>query len=440
MDELQKTKNELLEQQKGYRTIEINLITIFLSFILFISLTGQSIVIPVFPLYVKVFGGGAFQLGLLIGVFSLTGLIFSPIIGSLADKFGRKIFIVLGLLGFAIANLLYTQAQTFNQLIFFRIIEGSTAAGTGAIVNALLIDIIPANKRGRYLGFANGSGVLGIVIGPFFGGVLVEYGNIALPFIVSALVALGGMVVTIIVIPNDFSKFRHKHKSKKVRNEPFTERVNFTHWLIPGATIVFIILMIVRFINNISWSLIQPVVPIYLYALNYSPFDVGLFFSFFGLFMFLGQTFFGGLSDKYGRKKILQIGVGIYLLGFISIVNTTNIITFFISGTLDGIGLSLMVPAIVAFLADLTNSETHRGKVMGIYYDAFFLAGILGPIVGGYLGSVFNFNFVLDISITIIFIAMILSFFLKVPKNDSYSDPMEGEPSFKAISALNSND
>lgn len=437
MDDLQSTKNNLLEEQKRYSVLEINLITIFLSCVLFISLTGQSIVIPVFPLYVKVFGGGAFQLGLLIGVFSLTSLIFSPIIGSWADKFGRKIFIVLGLLGFAIANLLYTQAQTFNQLLFFRIIEGSTAAGTGAIVNALLIDIIPANKRGRYLGFANGSGFLGIVIGPFFGGVLVEYGTIALPFIVSALVALGGMVITILVIPNDFSKFRHKHKTKKVRNEPLAERVNFTNWLIPGATILFIILMIVRFANNVSWSLIQPVVPIYLYAFNYSPFDVGLFFSFFGLFMFLGQIFFGGLSDKYGRKNILQIGLGIYFLGFIAILNTTNIITFFISGTLDGIGLSLMVPAIVAFLADLTNSENHRGKVMGIYYDAFFLAGILGPIVGGYLGSVFNFNFVLDISIFIIFIAIILSFFLKVSKKDSYSDSIEGEPSPKVNNISN---
>ena len=388
----------------------------------------------------KVFGGGDFQLGLLIGVFSLAGLIFSPIIGSLADKFGRKIFIVIGLLGFAIANLLYTQAQTFNQLLFFRIIEGSTAAGTGAIVNALLIDIIPANKRGRYLGFANGSGFLGIVIGQFFGGVLVQYGTIALPFIVSALVALGGMVISIIIIPNDFSKFRYKHKTKKVKNEPFVERVNFINWLIPGVTILFIILIIIRFANKISWSLIQPDVPIYLYALHYTPFEVGLFFSFFGLFMFLGQILFGGLSDKYGRKNILQIGLGIYLLGFISIMNTTNIYIFFLSGTLDGIGLSLMVPAIVAFLADLTNSEAHRGKVMGIYYDAFFLAGIVGPIVGGYLGSVFNFNFVLDISIVIILIAIILSFFLKIPKKDSYSDPIEGEHSPKAINASISNE
>ncbi len=440
MDELQNIKDNLLEEQKKYSTLQINLITILLSFVLFVSLTGQSIVIPVFPLYVGVFGGGAFQLGLLIGVFSLTSLIFSPIIGSWADKFGRKIFIVLGLLGFAIANLLYTQAQTFNELLFFRIIEGSTAAGTGAIVNALLIDIIPANQRGRYLGFANGSGFLGIVIGPFFGGLLVEYGDIALPFIASALVALIGMVITIMVIPNDYSKFRHKQTLKKVKNEPLVEKVNFTHWLIPGASMIFIIIIFIRFSNNVSWALIQPVVPIYLYALNYTPFEVGVFFSFFGLSMFLGQILLGGLSDKYGRKTILQLGMGIYLLGYISIMHTTNILFFLVSGTLDGIGLSLMVPAIVAFLADLTNSETHRGKVMGIYYDAFFLAGIVGPIVGGYLGSVYNFNFVLNISITIILLAIVMSFFLKVPKKDPYSESVDGQPSLKAINASASND
>ena len=226
------------------------------------------------------------------------------------------------------------------------------------------------------------------------------------------------MIFAIAILPNDYSKFKNKHKSKKVQNEPLAVRMNFTNWLIPGGTIIFVIVIFIRFSGNVSWTLVQPVVPIFLYSLNYTPFQVGLFFSCFGLTMFLGQILLGGLSDKFGRKLILQIGLGIYLLGYLSLFNTTNIINFFLAGSLDGIGLSLIVPSIVALLADLTNNEVHRGKVMGIYYDAFYLAGIVGPPLGGYLGGLLGFNFVLNMSLIIILLAICMSFFIKNLKEE----------------------
>lgn len=131
----------------SFSQFRITVITIFLSFSLFTALTGEGIVIPVFPLYLETFNAGAFELGLLIGGFSLTSLILSPVIGSMADRYGRKLFIIIGLLGFSIANILYTQAHTFEELFFFRIIEGSTAAGIGPIVNAMLMDIIPKKRE-----------------------------------------------------------------------------------------------------------------------------------------------------------------------------------------------------------------------------------------------------------------------------------------------------
>ena len=159
--------------------IRVYSITFILAFSLFISLTGEGIVIPVFPLYLGIFKGGAFDLGLLLVSFMVSSLILAPIIGTLADRFGRKFFIVIGLLAFAIANILYTQAQTFNQLLYFRLLEGASAAGSGPIVNAMLIDYIPKNKKGRYLGLVNGSGFLGLIIGPFIGGILVFISHIA---------------------------------------------------------------------------------------------------------------------------------------------------------------------------------------------------------------------------------------------------------------------
>lgn len=406
---------------------KIIIITVLLSFVLFISMTGQGIVIPVFPLYVEVFGGGAFELGLLIAVYSLTSLVLSPIIGAWADKYGRKIFILLGLLGFAIANVLYTTATSFNELLFYRIIEGSTAAGTGAIVNALLIDIIPANKRAKYLGIANGSGFLGIIVGPVLGGFLVSDTNLSLPFLVSAIVALIGMVIAYAILPNDYQEFKDKNESKPVFQIPLKQKIDFRPWLITGASLVFVITILIRFSGLMSWTLIQPAVPIFLYAQKYTPFQVGVFFGFFGIAMFLGQIFFGSLSDKYGRKIIIQIGVAFYFFGFLSIINTTNLYFFYLAGVLNGIGLSLIVPAIVALLADLTREPVHRGKVMAIYYNAFFLAGFVGPLLGGYLDTIITFQSIVTISIAIILIQFTLSFFIKVPTGD-YEKEVYGTP------------
>ena len=70
----------------------------------------------------------------------------------------------------------------------------------------------------------------------------------------------------------------------------------------------------------------------------------------------------------------------------------------------------VIIPSVVALLADITKSETNRGKVIGIHYGIFFLAGIVGPIFGGYLGDVFSFNFVLYISVLILSLGLISSF------------------------------
>lgn len=400
-------------------------ITFILSFSLFIALTGEGIVVPVFPLYLGTFSGRAFDLGLLIVSFATSSLIFAPIVGSLADRFGRKIFIVLGLLAFAIANILYTQAQSFDQLLFFRILEGASAAGSGPIVNAMLIDYIPKNKKGRYLGLVNGSGFLGLIIGPFIGGLLVQHNNYALPFDVSALVALFGMALALLILPNDYKKFRNKKREKTEHVFKIGEHINFRNWIVEGTALVFIITLFIRFANNVSWALIEPSISFYLYSYNYSSIAVGLYFSCFGITMFIGQSFLGGLSDKFGRKPILQIGVLIYLIGFLSMLNTHSIIIFYISSLLNGIGGSFASPAIVSLIADVTNDESNNGKVMGYFYGVLYLSGIVGPFVGGYLGDKFGFNFVLSIAVVILILGLVSSFFihpLKLKKDSEVTE------------------
>ena len=334
----------------------------------------------------------------------------------MADHYGRKIFIIFGLLGFSVANLLYAQANSFEELFFFRIVEGSSAAAIGPIVNAMVIDIIPEKRRGRYLGLVNGSGFMGNIIGPFLGGILVQGGNYQLPFEMSAFIAIIGMVFALLILPNDYGSFKNVTKEKNHNKRKIFKELNINNWVIEGTTFVFIVFIFIRFAGIVSWSLIEPSVSFYLYNLNYDSLAVGFYFSCYGITMFLGQTFLGGLSDKFGRKIVLQIGLIIYMLGFCFLLNTDQIINFYISGILNGIGVSLIIPSIVAELADITNGSGNRGKIMGFYYGAYYLAGIVGPIFGGYLGEVFNFNFVVSLAIAILIMGWLSCFLIKVKK------------------------
>jgi MFS family permease len=414
--------NSILSKNIPDRKIKIKLFVIMslLSFVLFTALTGEGIIIPVFPLYLETFDSGSFELGLLIGAFSLTSLVLSPVIGSFSDKFGRKIFIILGLFGFSISNLLYLQASTFEELLLYRIIEGATAAGIVPIVNALLIDIIPSSHRGRYLGIVNGAGFLGVIIGPFIGGILIEHGNYATPFQISALIGLLGMILVIVILPNDYTKFK-KLKNGKVKTPQYSlhQQIDFRKWILGGTTTLFVTIIFIRFAGIVSWTLIEPIVSFYLYDLNYDSLAVGLYFSCYGLTMFFGQITLGGLSDKFNRKTILQIGLALYLFGFMFLYDTEQIWNFYLSGALNGIGLALVIPSVVAILADITPNETNRGKVMGMYYGAFYFASIIGPILGGYLGNLFDFNFVLTISLCIVSIGLFISFKINLPRKSS---------------------
>ena len=86
--------------------------TFILLLVVFIDLIGFGIVIPILPLLVQKSGGGAFMVGAIIAIFSLFQFIFSPILGRLSDKYGRKpVLIVSSFLNFLSYHLISAEPQ-----------------------------------------------------------------------------------------------------------------------------------------------------------------------------------------------------------------------------------------------------------------------------------------------------------------------------------------
>lgn len=91
---------------------------------LFFLCFGFYLLLPTLPIYIKELGIGESQLGLIIGSFTLSAVVARPIIGGLLDRFGRRFFIIAGLIIFAIAMFLYNWASGILLLFLLRILHG----------------------------------------------------------------------------------------------------------------------------------------------------------------------------------------------------------------------------------------------------------------------------------------------------------------------------
>lgn len=162
---------------------------------IFADSLGYSFVMPILPYYTEQMKGTPLELGIVLSIYAFTQAISISIfnsfslppgciyMGSLSDKFGRKLFIIIALFGFwtgtALFKLLFLGLlfQSFVPTIWlFIIARGYTGllAGSSTVGQAYIADVVPLEKRANYLSQVGAILSLAYVIGPAFGGLLAE--------------------------------------------------------------------------------------------------------------------------------------------------------------------------------------------------------------------------------------------------------------------------
>ena len=170
---------------------------------LFIDSLGIGIIIPVAPQLVMELSGlpladAAPIAGWLTLSYALMQFVFSPILGNLSDKYGRKPILLASLAALAIDYVLIGLAPTLAWLFVGRIIAG-IAGATFATANAVVADIIPPEKRAKYFGFNGAAWGMGFVIGPVIGGLLGQYGP-RVPFFAAAAFTAVNFLIALAVM------------------------------------------------------------------------------------------------------------------------------------------------------------------------------------------------------------------------------------------------
>src|SRR6478752_2093003 len=151
---------------------------IFLTVLL--DLLGFGIVIPILPLYAEKLHASDFETGILLAVYSVMQLIFSPIWGRLSDRAGRRPVLLISILGSCGSQLGYALAPSFWWLVVARAFAGVCGANITA-AQAYIADVTDESRRAAGMGMLGAAMGIGFVFGPAFGSFL-SHRSATLPF------------------------------------------------------------------------------------------------------------------------------------------------------------------------------------------------------------------------------------------------------------------
>ncbi len=341
--------------------------------------TGFGLIYPIFGRRLSEFGAGVNAMGLMITAFAVTQFIMSPIAGALADRYGRRPLILVGLVGFVAVNLGFLAVQSVAGFIAVRAAEGFLVAGLFPAANAVVGDLMPEERRAQWVGILMGSSMAGFIFGPTLGGLMYDAWGFAAPFVISAALGALACVAAIRWVPET-------HTAAPAPRAAQTPKLSLRAML-PRPLYLFATLLACDFVVMFSWSFTEPQMVFHFYDnLGWATARFGEVIGVYGLALVLTQAGLGRLGDRLGRKLPILVGLALIGLFYFSLAFFSSFPLTLLFAAVSGIGEGLYVPALGALFLDIT-PETHRSRIMGIKASVGSAAGVIGPLAVAGLGG-----------------------------------------------------
>jgi MFS transporter, DHA1 family, tetracycline resistance protein len=240
--------------------------------------------------------------GLFNTVFALMQFFFSPVIGSLSDRFGRRPLILASNVGLGLNYALMAWAPTLQWLFIGRLISGVTGASFGT-ASAYIADTTTPEKRPQAFGVLAAAFGAGLVLGPALGGVLGDYGA-RLPFIVAAGLSLANAAYGFFVLPESLPPALRSDFSWKRANPIGALILLRRHPELTG-------LAGVAFLSNLAQVVIPSTVVLYaMHRYGWTTGRVGLTLAVAGVALILVQVLIvGRVAAWIGNRWMLVVGL-----------------------------------------------------------------------------------------------------------------------------------
>ncbi|MFC3749056.1 MFS transporter [Paenibacillus sp. GCM10012306] len=384
----------LLLRNRG--AILLVMLTIFLTF------TGIGLVVPIMPTFMNELNISGSTVGLLVAAFSLSQLLLSPIAGRLSDTMGRKNIIVVGLIVFAVSELVFGLANMSWMLFISRMLGGAGAALIMPAVMAYVADTTSLEERARGMGLINAAISTGFIIGPGIGGYLAEFG-IRAPFFVAAIAAGLIAVVTFAVLPESLSVEQRKEAKASGANQE-----NLFIQLVQSYRQPYFFSLVIVFVLAFGLANYETVFGLFVdHKFGFTPKDIAFVITFGSIAGAVVQvSAFGWILNRFGENRVIAIcllasAVFILLTVFVNSYWAIITVTFIVFLAMD-----ILRPAVSTQLSKMAGDS--QGFVAGMNSAYTSLGNIAGPIVAGYLFDI-NINFPYAVAALVLAVSFILS-------------------------------
>jgi MFS family permease len=349
------------------------------------------ILIPTIPIYLSKFQAKESEIGILVGIFSVSSLILRPFVGKALLTIPERLFMVCGTLIYATSSLAYIFAPPFWPLFWLRIFHGVGLALFSTASFTFIANITPQAQRGQSLSYFSLSMNLSWALGPFFGMLLINHFGFRVMFLVCA-----GLSLASLWMATKLSKQTIPMENQSPMSDSYLSRA-----ALPFSFVAFLL--------SVIWGTLAAFFP--LYALGHGVSNPGIFFIFLAGTTFLGRAFFAKMADKYGKKQIIMPCLAIVIISITIIPLSKTLAMFVLSAVLLGTGWALLYPALLTYAVD--NAGSAQGPAMGTFTALSDLGGGLGPMIMGIIlewtnYSVMFFCLVLTAVINLIFFYFII--------------------------------
>lgn len=338
-----------------------------------IDMTGFGMIIPLIPFYAQKLDAGPSGIGILLTSFSVMQFFFSPLLGQVSDRRGRKPVLIFSILTSIGSFVLFTIAKNYLVLLSSRIIAG--LASEGAVAQAYVADITSREERSEGLGKIGAATGIGFILGPVIGGLLSPYGFWA-PGTAAVILGIINLIFILVFLPEP-ERLTESRYSIGFRDYISTI---FDAVREPLTGQIFIIF----FVITLSFSAIPVTVP--LLAIDYYGFtEVEMSYVF--IFIGLVQVFLQGfairrLVESLGEEKLIVLGPFLMMLGIISMPLLRGIPFFGLSLVLISVGVGVTNTAVPGLISLMAPPEK-QGRVLGLTQSVGSVARIPGPVLSG---------------------------------------------------------
>jgi DHA1 family tetracycline resistance protein-like MFS transporter len=349
---------------------------IFITLVLFVL--GFGIIIPVLPNLVAQFNGGSYaegsgEYGVLVGVYAAMQFVFSPILGSLSDRYGRRKVLLITLAGSAVDYVIMGFAPTMTWLFVARMISGATS-GALATCNAYIADVTPPEKRAQAFGLLGVAFGIGFAFGPAIGGFLGSY-NIRLPFFAAAACVSINWLYGALVLPESLP-LEHRRPFSWKRANPVGSLLALRRFRgVFDLAWVYLIYMFGSVILQSIWVLYTG------YRYGWTPLQIGLSLTYVGV---LTAGVQGGMVKRIiavtGERMGLVLGLLISASAMLAYGLASHgwmIYVFVIIGAFGGIA-GPSVQALVTKHVPANEQGALQGSLSGLQSLATIFAPMLG--------------------------------------------------------------